>query len=170
MPDAIELIYSLVYQASEPNTLKQALKTLEADQWLQAMLKELRQLLQKGTFRFVRRSLLKKRPITCRWVLKRKLNQKGQVSKYKARLVTRGFQQVPGVDYTETFASTSIPPTWRILLALAALLDWEIEQIDFVGAFLNGDIEEDLYMELPPGLQELLKADSGLTDLLERFG
>lgn len=170
MPDVASLIYHLVHQVSEPNTLKQALKSAESQQWIQASLKELRQLLQKGTFRFIPRSLLKKKPITCRWVLKRKLNQKGQVSKFKARLVTRGFQQVPGVDYTETFASTSIPPTWRILLALAARLDWEIEQIDFVGAFLNGDIEEDLYMDFPPGLEDLLKADSSLKDLLEQYG
>ena len=69
--------------------------------------------------------------------------------------MVRGFMQVEGIDFIDTFASTTIPPTWRILLALAAENDWEIEQIDFIGAFLIGDLQEDYYMEVPEKLKKL---------------
>jgi hypothetical protein len=64
---------------------------------------------------------------------------------------------VEGLDYSETFASTAIPPTWRLLLALAAIYNYNIKQIDFIGAFLNSKLSERLYIKLPEGLKELLK-------------
>ena len=60
------------------------------------------------------------------------------------------------MDYSKTFTSTSIPPTWRILLAFAAAKDWEIEQIDFIGAFLNSDLDVDIYLSTPEGFSEWL--------------
>ena len=93
----------------------------------------------KNTLKFIRRAILpsNKKVITSRLVLKEKRDQLNQIVKYKARLVVRGFQQVKGLDYTKTFASTSTPPTWRLLLVLATYYNWEVEQIDFIGAFLN---------------------------------
>ena len=111
----------------EPTTFKQAQKHAEKDRWLQASFKELQQLLATKTFYFVSRKDAQKAPITSRWVYKAKKDSEGQVTKYKARLVVRGFQQVPGVDFTETFAATASPPTWRVILALAAIEDLEIE-------------------------------------------
>ncbi|KAK2070781.1 hypothetical protein P8C59_005250 [Phyllachora maydis] len=75
-----------------------------------------------GVFKFLPRSLLpsNRKLITCRNVLKVKKDAKNRPIKYKSRLVARGFMQVEGLDYTVTYASTSIPPTWRILLAIAA--------------------------------------------------
>jgi hypothetical protein len=141
----------------EPNTLHKALRTPEADQWLLAVRAELRQLLEAGAFSFVPSKGLPKRPISSRWVLKRKIDQAGEITKYKARFVVRGFEQSPGIDFTETFAATTIPPTWRVLLALAAAHNWEIEQIDFIGAFLNGDLSETIYIRLPELLRVLLE-------------
>jgi transposase InsO family protein len=134
-----------------PKTYKQALKSPEKDLWLEAIKRELDQIITKHVFSFIPAKSLPKgrKVITSRWVLTQK------PSKKKARLVIRGFQQVEGLDYNETFASTSAPPTWRVLLALAASLDLEIEQIDFIGAFLNGDLEEDIFVEIPEGLLEL---------------
>ena len=63
------------------------------------------------------------------------------------------------INYIDTFASTIIPPTWRIILALATINDWEIEQIDFIRAFLNGDLKEDIYIEIPPELIKLVTKD-----------
>ncbi|KAK2070936.1 hypothetical protein P8C59_005396 [Phyllachora maydis] len=90
--------------------------------WLEAIIKEFIQLLELGVFKFLPRSLLPSnhKLITCRNVLKVKKDAKNRPIKYKSRLVARGFIQVEGLDYTITYASTSIPPTWRILLAIAA--------------------------------------------------
>ena len=112
--------------SSEPNTFKQALKHPLKNHWLKAAFSEIRQLLTTKTFYFVDRSEASKSPITSRWVFKEKKDSQGNVVKHKARLVVRGFQQVPGTDFTETFASTATPPTWRVVLAIAAVQDLEI--------------------------------------------
>lgn len=69
-----------------------------------------------------------------------------QVEWYKARLVAQGFSQVEGIDYTETFAPVTKFKSIRILLALAARLDLEVHQMDVKSAFLNGDLDEEIYM------------------------
>ncbi|KAK2066388.1 hypothetical protein P8C59_000217 [Phyllachora maydis] len=123
-------ILSFVYKArkrviskdSTPTTYKQVLKLPrdERSKWLEAITKEFIQLLELGVFKFLLRSLLpsNRKLITCRNVLKVKKDAKNRPIKYKSRLVARGFMQVEGLDYTVTYASTSIPPTWRILLAI----------------------------------------------------
>lgn len=140
----------------EPRTVRQALASPEAKKWKSAITAELSQIVTRNTFKCISRKRLLKRPISSRWVFTRKRDIEGNVSKYKARLVIRGFEQVEGIDYFETFAATSTPPTWRILLALAAALDWEIEQIDFVGAFLNADLKEEIVIAMPDGLAVFL--------------
>ncbi|KAK2073469.1 hypothetical protein P8C59_007754 [Phyllachora maydis] len=75
-----------------------------------------------------------------------------------------------GLDYTITYASTSIPPTWRILLAIGAVLDWEIEQADFIGAFLNSALREEIYMEIPEGLLDLAASNKAIYKLLLKYG
>ncbi|KAK2074008.1 hypothetical protein P8C59_008245 [Phyllachora maydis] len=94
----------------------------ERNKWLEAIIKEFIQLLELGVFKFLPRSLLPSncKLITYRNVLKVKKDTKNRPMKYKSRLVARGFMQVEGLDYTVTYASTSIPPTWHILLAIAA--------------------------------------------------
>ncbi|KAK2069244.1 hypothetical protein P8C59_003841 [Phyllachora maydis] len=125
-------ILSFVYKArkrviskdSTPTTYKQVLKLPrdKRSKWLEAITKEFIQLLELGVFKFLPRSLLpsNRKLITCRNVLKVKKDVKNRPIKYKSRLVARGFIQVEGLDYTVTYASTSIPPTWRILLAIAS--------------------------------------------------
>ncbi|KAK2069078.1 hypothetical protein P8C59_003685 [Phyllachora maydis] len=125
-------ILSFVYKArkrviskdSTPTTYKQVLKLPrdKRSKWLEAITKEFIQLLELGVFKFLPRSLLPSncKLITCRNVLKVKKDAKNRPIKYKSRLVARGFMQVEGLDHTVTYASTSIPPTWRILLAIAA--------------------------------------------------
>ncbi|KAK2069292.1 hypothetical protein P8C59_003884 [Phyllachora maydis] len=125
-----------------------------------------------GVFKFLPRSLLpsNRKLITCRNVLKVKKDAKNRPIKYKSRLVARGFMQVEGLDYTVTYASTSIPPTWRILLAIGTVLDWEIEQADFIGAFLNSTLREEIYMEIPKGLLDLAASNKAIYKLLLKYG
>lgn len=155
--DLIGLVkYNTFYANSQvPKTYKQVLKSPDKGLWLEAIFQELDQIVEKNVFKFISQNQVPKnrKLITSRWVLTKK------PTKLKARLVVRGFQQVEGLDYTETFASTSNPPTWRILLALAAVQDLEIEQIDFIGAFLNGDLPEDIYIEIPEGIEAYSKAN-----------
>jgi hypothetical protein len=90
-----------------------------------------------------------RKPVSCKWVFKIKQGANGEVEHYKARLVARGFTQTYGMDYNETFVLvakfTSIP----YILALAALENMEIHQMDVKTAFLNGKLEEEIYMEQP---------------------
>jgi hypothetical protein len=94
-----------------------------------------------------------RKAIGCRWVFKRKLNNDGSVSRYKARLVAKGYSQRHGIDYEETYAPVAKFTSIRTILAIGAALDLEIHQMDVKTAFLNGDLEEEIYMDVPEGLK-----------------
>jgi hypothetical protein len=93
-----------------------------------------------------------KKVIGCRWVFKRKRDADGKVVKYKARLVAQGFTQIWGENYTDTFAPVGRAVSLRTMLAIAASRDLELLQADVEGAYLNGKIEEEIYMKIPEGL------------------
>ena len=156
----------------KPQSLTKVLKNPLSGQWLKAIFNELMQLLEFGTFEFLPRSQLPKgcKALTSRVVYRQKINKEGKITKLKTRLMVCGFLQVEGIDYIDTFANITIPPTWRILLALVAINDWEIEQIDFIGAFLNGDLKEDIYMEILPELIKLAAKDPKFTNLAAKYG
>ena len=75
------------------------------------------------------------------------------LEKSEARLVAKGFTQTYGIDYKETFAPIAKMNSIRILISLAANQDWPLHQLDVKNAFLHGDLEEEVYMELPPSLK-----------------
>ncbi|GJP65693.1 hypothetical protein CLOP_g22561 [Closterium sp. NIES-67] len=83
-----------------------------------------------------------------------KYGPEGELTRYKSRLVAKGFQQTKGKDYDEVFAPVGKGTTLRVLLAMAALLGWKIRQMDIVTAFLNGIILEEVYMKQPEGLDD----------------
>lgn len=90
----------------------------------------------------------------CKWVFKKKFLANGDIEKYKARCTAKGFTQRQGIDYHETFAPTPRPETGRIILVLAHQLGWHRKQGDVPTAFLNPDLNIDLFMELPRGYEK----------------
>ena len=112
------------------------------------MHEEMRQLTNNMTFRIC--SLPRGyRALKGKWVFKTKLDSEGNIARYKARWVVKGFLQREGIDYFETFASVAKPSTYRLLFAIVAMLDLECEQIDMVTAFLNPELDYEIYMEQP---------------------
>jgi len=95
------------------------------------------------------------KPIRCKWVYKKKRGPDGSVETYKARLVAKGYTQREGIDFDETFSPVAMLKSIRILLSIAAHYDWEIWQMDVKTAFLNGDLEEDIYTMQPPGFESV---------------
>ena len=86
------------------------------------------------------------KPIGYKWVYKRKRGSDGKVETFKARLIVKGYTQREGIDYDETFSPVAMLKSIRILLSIAACLDFEIWQMDVKTAFLNGNLEEDIYI------------------------
>ncbi|MCQ7056711.1 hypothetical protein M9Y08_18315, partial [Clostridioides difficile] len=91
------------------------------------------------------------KPLGCKWILKRKYKADGTIDKYKARLVVKGFRQTEGYDFFDTYSPVTRITSIRVLIAIAAMHDLEIHQMDVKTAFLNGDLEEEIYMEQPEG-------------------
>ena len=86
-----------------------------------------------------------------KWVYRTKLNADGSVNKHKARLVVKGYAQMFGVDFSKTFSPVARLDTIRLLLALAAQKGWIIHHMDVKSAFLNGHLEEEIFVEQPEG-------------------
>jgi hypothetical protein len=92
--------------------------------------------------------------IGSKWTYVKKVDEQGRVSRHKARLVALGCSQIPGVDFTETFAPVVRLESVRAALAIAAIEDLEIIQMDIRGAYLNGELKEEIYMWQPPGFED----------------
>lgn len=135
----------------EPKSYLEAVNANDADRWLLAMTEEHNSLIKLKTWKLVDRPNGNKKVIPCKWVYKLKMDADGNIMKYKARLVVKGFRQVEGVDYTETFAPVVRHSSLRTLFALAVEMDLKMRHLDVDTAFLNGDLEEEVFMEQPQG-------------------
>ena len=130
-----------------PSSVSEALSNMK---WKQAMDVEMEALSKNRTWELVTLPIGKK-TVGCKWVYTVKYRADGTIERYKARLVAKGFTQTYGIDYLETFSPVAKMNTVRVILSLAANYGWDLQQFDVKNAFLHGDLEEEIYMELPPG-------------------
>ncbi|CAI7817731.1 unnamed protein product [Closterium sp. NIES-54] len=137
----------------EPASMEEALDGPDREKWLVSRDAEYQSLLENGTWDLVVLPEGKK-AVQCKWVLRIKTDDKGQVTIYKSRLVAKGFMQKEKQEFNEIFAPTAKPPTLRVLLTDAAVSGKSIIQMDISTAFLNGILEEDVYMMHPPGYED----------------
>ena len=131
---------------TEPQTYKEAIKLVEGSFWKEAIKSEIDSILQNHTWELVDLPQGNK-PLGSKWIFKRKLKPDGTIDKYKARLVIKGYKQKEGEDYFDIYSPVSRITTIRIILAIAALRNLDVHQMDVKTAFLNGDLEEEIYME-----------------------
>ena len=150
----------------DPKSLSEARSRADWSNWKAAMDREMSTLEEAGTWSTVLRPA-GKNIVGSKWVFRLKRKADGSIDKYKARLVARGFTQVYGVDYFDTYSPVAKLASFRTILAIAARHDWEIESFDFNGAYLNGELDagEEIYMQAPPGYD---KGDAGSVKRLHK--
>ena len=145
------LLNSVDLEPFEPKTFRQARHGGQWDLWKLAAKEEYGSLMENGTWKLVDRPKDRK-VLRGKWVWKLKRGPNGEILRHKARWVIKGFfQQQEGTDYFETFASVVKPMSYKAIFAIAASLDWELEQMDVKTAFLYGNIDTAIYMEQPEG-------------------
>ncbi|KAM1818334.1 hypothetical protein ACFX11_000139 [Malus domestica] len=134
----------------DPRDYTEAMSDIDSKRWQEAMKSEMDSMYQNQVWTLVDppEGIV---PVGNKWVFKRKIGVDGNVETYKARLVAKGYRQREGIDYEETFSPVAMIKSIRILLAIAAYHDYEIWQMDVKTAFLNGYLEEELYMTQPEG-------------------
>ncbi|GJZ47034.1 retrotransposon protein, putative, ty1-copia subclass [Tanacetum coccineum] len=135
---------------NEPTSYKAAMLDSESNKWIDAMNAKIQSMMDNMVW------VLVDLPPSCKtvgskWIFKKKTNMDGIVHTYKARLVAKGYTQLYGVDYEETFSPVADIRAIRILISIAAYYDYEIWQMDIKTAFLNGYLDEDIYMVQPEG-------------------
>lgn len=134
-----------------PKNYEEAVNGPDSAYWSQAIKEELNAHQENQTWKLITRDK-KKKTIDSKWVFKVLKNTNGEVKKFKARLCARGFLQQEGIDYQETFAPVVRYDSLRVFLSLVTEKDLELIQFDVCTAFLNGELQEDIHMEVPQGL------------------
>ena len=132
--------------------------------WQKSMQNEIQALKDNGTWTLDHLPA-GKRALGSQWVHKTKFKSNGEVERLKSRLVVLVKYQQVGIDYHETFAPVAKMTTVRAFLAIAASKNWELHQMDVHNAFLHGDLDEEIYMKLPPGFES---SDSSLVCRLRK--
>ncbi|GKE69190.1 retrotransposon protein, putative, ty1-copia subclass [Tanacetum coccineum] len=135
---------------NEPANYKAAMLDPESNKWLDAMNAKMQSMKDNQVWRLVELPPNGK-TVGSKWLFKKKTDMDGNIHTYKARLVAKGFTQTYGVDYEETFSPVADIRAIRILIAITAFYDYEIWQMDVKTAFLNGCLDEDIYMVQPKG-------------------
>ena len=137
----------------EPRSAQEALSGPTSKEWKNAMEEEMDSMKKNRVWKLVDLPQGRK-AIGNKWVLKIKRKVDGSIDKYKARLVAKGYTQQEGIDFEETFSPIVRFNSIRLILAIVNSLDLELHQMDVKAAFLNGDLDEEIYMEQPLGFVE----------------
>jgi Reverse transcriptase (RNA-dependent DNA polymerase) len=136
----------------DPLTLRQTLESVNSHKWIKTMDEEIKSMYDNKVWDIV--PLLEGvKPIGCKWIFKTKNDSQGNVEKYKTRLVAKEFTQKEGIDFTKTFSSVSTKVSFRIIMALVTHFDLELYQMDVKTVFLNGGIDECIYMSQSPNYE-----------------
>ncbi|KRX41523.1 Retrovirus-related Pol polyprotein from transposon TNT 1-94 [Trichinella murrelli] len=136
---------------NDPKSVAEALSCHESKEWLEAMKREYEALVKNNTWEIVNRPQRQK-VITCQW-----FNADGSIKQRKTRLIAKRFLQRPNIDFHERYAPVARLSSIRTILAISANYGLIAHQLDFVSAYLNGEIEEEIYMEIPEKRDEVLK-------------
>jgi len=134
----------------EPQSYEAVNHPVYAKEWIMATQEEYESLMKNGAWELVELPP-GKNLVTCKWVFKAKHDTNGNIVRFKARLVARGFSQAYEIDYFETYAPVAKLTTYRVIFALAALEQWEIHGMDVITAYLLGLLDEEIYMIQPEG-------------------
>ncbi|RVX00496.1 Retrovirus-related Pol polyprotein from transposon TNT 1-94 [Vitis vinifera] len=132
-----------------PSNIQEALQQPE---WKTVVQEEIQALEKNGTWE-ISEFPKGKRPVGCKWIFTVKHNPDGNINKFKARLVAKGFTQSYDINYEETFAPIAKLNSIRVLFLVAVNLDWNLHQLDVKNAFINGELEEEVYMKIPPSIE-----------------
>ena len=133
----------------DPISVSQVKQSSNFEKWIEAMKDEMKSMKDNGVWDLIE---LPKgvKPIGCKWIFR---DSKGNIIRHKACLVAKGFTQKECIDYKETFSSVSSNDSFRIIMALVAHYDLELHQMDVKTAFLNGNIDETIYMVQPENFE-----------------
>jgi hypothetical protein len=149
---SMEEVYAII-AGDELMSLKDAKNSPDWPEWQKAMKTELDLLTEKGTWELVQKPP-DAVPISNKWIFVKKWNKDGEVVRYRARLVAKGYAQRPGFDYRETFSPVVRMDTLRAILALIPEKDLKLHQMDVKGAYLNSTLQETIYMQQPEGCED----------------
>ena len=144
-PSYVALMCNIVDK--EPTCFEEATKKKES---IYAMIEEYQSIRNNDVWEIVPRPK-DKSVVSSKWIFKTKYSTNGSIEKYKAKFVAHGFSQNEGIDYDETFASVARYTSIRTILSLASNMKWKLHQMDVKKAFLNGLIEEEVYIEQTQG-------------------
>jgi len=155
-------------QVREPQNLKEAKASPESAHWMQAINEELNNLKRLQTWEEVEETS-NVNCIESKWIFKIKRDANGEIARFKARLVARGFSQKEGIDYDQTYAPVARFAIVRLFLAMSVIFGWTTRHMDIKCAYLNGQLKEQLHMRLPtiqddekPRIVKLLRPIYGL--------
>ena len=139
------------YGVDIPKTYKQAMRAEDKAAWANAVSEELSNLLQMDVW--VSKPMpAGVKPLDGWWVFAKKSGDDGTTKRYKARYVAKGFRQIAGKDFNKTFAPTATFVSLRLLLTIAARFNWPVHSFDFVAAYLNSPIDEEVWVAPPEGV------------------